>query len=573
MKHNISIKQETKKIIGLIALSYAINIFALIVLMMKMFFPFTKSVSFTLYGISWGLFVFALKDLITKGYQKKKHLVIKYAPTFAIFFGLIFTLWVMLSLFPVQNFNLAQSDKIVLAEKMNHEQIYAEQYNKKLKETESLLLHEITTLDFASLNPTKKQYLRELWRDYLNYTTALESIVDQYKYFYQINVVTDKKLNEQAFVLAYASFVSPYASTLNLIQTIEKKPLTKTFFNEASLNYEIPENSYLKIQKKLLQPQNSIQATAGYAYLQNIDTPELAVLKKNAVEDYKNIVKHMGAEPSISISSATDYFERNAFTSWFPVQKSIAEKIGDTKIPLRDIALVDNNKIEEMQKHLMPGDVLLERRNWYLSNAGLPGFWKHTALYVGNLSDLDAYFPPSKLTENLLMSEYIAKKYPALYAELKDNQKRTVEAESEGVISFTLQQSLSADYVAVLRPKISIEEKEKALLFAFAQFGKPYDFDFDFLTDNSIVCSELYYKAYPMMNYSLRMISGRYVLSSNHIVQDFDQNYERQKNLFDFVYFVDANEKIRESFFSDEAGFRNSWKRTETDVVKTLVEK
>jgi hypothetical protein len=38
--------------------------------------------------------------------------------------------------------------------------------------------------------------------------------------------------------------------------------------------------------------------------------------------------------------------------------------------------------------------------------------------------------------------------------------------------------------------------------------------------------------------------------------------------MLDFVYFIDANEKTKKSFLGDLNNFRQSWKRTETDVIK-----
>src|SRR5688500_12360497 len=111
-----------------------------------------------------------------------------------------------------------------------------------------------------------------------------------------------------------------------------------------------------------------------------------------------------------------------------------------------------------MQAQLQPGDILLERRNWYASNAFLPGFWPHAAIYIGTPQDLQ------KL--NLIAaggSGGLTSDNPAIQQRLDeylklahDGEPHTVlEAASEGVIFNSLTESMGADYVAVLRPRLS----------------------------------------------------------------------------------------------------------------------
>ena len=45
------------------------------------------------------------------------------------------------------------------------------------------------------------------------------------------------------------------------------------------------------------------------------------------------------------------------------------------------------NEIDGM---MQPGDVIISRKNWYLSNIGLPGFWPHAAFYLGEADELEA---------------------------------------------------------------------------------------------------------------------------------------------------------------------------------------
>jgi hypothetical protein len=204
-------------------------------------------------------------------------------------------------------------------------------------------------------------------------------------------------------------------------------------------------------------------------------------------------------------------------------------------------------------------------------------------IYVSNLSILDQYFRETvhdtDLTDGLSVSEYLKKDHPELYEALSDGNLRTIEAESEGIVSLTVDTSLTADYAAVLRPMLSKEEKLKALVYVFNQYGKPYDFNFDFLTDNELVCSELYYKAYPQFNHKLRSISGRLVLSSNHVAEDFADDYVvyrgthsedqdmNSNGKLELIYFLDGSIRDERAEVADIYSFLESAKRNSNEIL------
>jgi hypothetical protein len=146
-----------------------------------------------------------------------------------------------------------------------------------------------------------------------------------------------------------------------------------------------------------------------------------------------------------------------------------------------------DDRIEEMRAQLEPGDIILERRNWFLSNAFLPGFWPHAALYVGTEDDLKGLGIATKPDVVNRLEEY---RSPAHDGE----SKVVIESISEGVSFSSLSEATRADYIAVLRPRLSKEEKAKAIWKAFSHQGKPYDFEFDFDTQDKLVCTELVYR-------------------------------------------------------------------------------
>lgn len=240
---------------------------------------------------------------------------------------------------------------------------------------------------------------------------------------------------------------------------------------------------------------------------------------------------------------------------------------------------------------LQPGDILVVRQNWFLSNIALPGFWPHAAIHVGTASELAAYFDhdaavqawaASQPEKAKNFSDLLAARYPAkfkTYATENDFQGhgpiRVIESISEGVSFTASEHAFGVDYLGVMRPRVEQVDKARAIERAFKYQGRPYDFDFDFFSDSTLVCTELVYKAYLPSNeqhgltLSLVDVAGRRTLPANEIVKRFDlEADEPAKRQLDFVLFVDAKEKTDAAFVADEASFRKSWKRLKWDVVQ-----
>lgn len=139
---------------------------------------------------------------------------------------------------------------------------------------------------------------------------------------------------------------------------------------------------------------------------------------------------------------------------------------------------------------------------------------------------------------------------------------------SEGVSFTTLDHSAAADSLAVLRPRASKRDKAIAIARAFSYSGRPYDFNFDFHTDNALVCSEVVYKAYEgSVKLPLSMTMNRLNTPPNEIVREFDATYGTAAQQFDFVLFLDGHERAKRAEAAGLAAFRSSWKRPKWHIV------
>jgi hypothetical protein len=241
----------------------------------------------------------------------------------------------------------------------------------------------------------------------------------------------------------------------------------------------------------------------------------------------------------------------------YEAQKMMATFMGDTRIVRRDPFISERliqRTLKDPKIKLLPGDIILERRNWYLSNAFLPGFWPHCALYVGEPEELEA----------------IGIKYSELDAEARAAHQRPehghprviIEAMSEGVVFTSAEHSMHADYVAVLRPRnLSDDQIATVIRNAFHYHGRAYDFGFDFTDESKLVCSELlYYSFGELLEFKLESVLGKNVVTPNGIMDKF-VNERGATAPLEFIFFLDTHlDKYgkRIVYFANEEDCRES---------------
>jgi hypothetical protein len=283
---------------------------------------------------------------------------------------------------------------------------------------------------------------------------------------------------------------------------------------------------------------------------------------------------------------------------YYSMMTKISSWIGSTKLRNRNPdyyngqTLIDINKAKEMEQKVLPGDIILSRTNWFLSNAFLPGFWPHSFLYLGNIKKLESFFSVADVTEyyasrclneNLICHDFISflQKSPLTKSGWSKYIKQDkygfdnvlMEATKKGVHYSSIRHTFLNDFLGAMRPKLSKMDKSLAIVDTFSKVGYEYDFDFDFNTDDRVVCSELLVKSYLTdtqlgkkglhFNYDLEAgkyietIVGRFSMPViNFVHKIYDENVlKMRKSELEFVAFLKGDRRVKSAAFSTEKDF------------------
>jgi hypothetical protein len=430
----------------------------------------------------------------------------------------------------------------------------------------------------------QKQQIRSTWKSLLDYTLALDSFGKLYENFY---LSSDAEYRKHALTTLFAVFVAQYRFALEYIHRIENDPGLDVVLNEAVEDVAVTQGAYDKFQYRFLNIIRGTEFVALNSMYRLWGEDESSPLREAIDEDVQRIWEFgAGRGELLTVKNALDIIKNSSTTAWFPVQAGVAEWMGDTKVARVNQSLISSEQINDMHSLLVPGDVFLERREWYLSNIGLPGFWSHAAIYVGTADERRAYIADDEVIawvkskgeasgnfETLLKSHY-QESYALSQLTTEDHHKaRVIEAISEGVSFTSLEHSADADSIAVLRPQLSPLEKAIAIYKAFSFHGRPYDFNFDFLTDSSLVCTELVYKSFePGKHFKGLVLAtsevvGRKVTTANDIARMFDEEFGAPGAQFELILFLDGLEKQHKAQLTSVTEFRRSWRRPKWHIL------
>ncbi len=432
-----------------------------------------------------------------------------------------------------------------------------------------------------------------LFEQTLDDTVMLDKMARFHLDFIQISVVHDPLRHARHFALFFGAYLEKLALGLALIDRTINKPQFEELFDEGSQGFGIQPGAYAKLKWNVVHVEDAATALAMHQWMKLLSGQLKKLAQKNEklwgflesrIEDRYDNVKENLTRKSVKLfgGNSVDIAEDTAHSVWFPAQTVVATEMGDARVRRLDDPLISAAQALEAVNKSEPGDILVERRNWFLSNIALPGFWPHAVLYLGSEDELAAYFddPEVKNAYGKPFPEALAAEFPQAWDDYtkpdhEGHTVRSLEAMSEGVVFTSAEHSIgTSDYVGDMRPMLGKLDKARAIERAFGYAGRPYDFDFDFYTDESIVCSELVYKAYePRKDCSgvpmpLEKVVGRMTLGPNSIVRLFDEQLGTPNQKLAFAWFLDGHEHEGDATWGDLATFRKSHLRPKWDVVQ-----
>jgi len=213
------------------------------------------------------------------------------------------------------------------------------------------------------------------------------------------------------------------------------------------------------------------------------------------------------------ISDAIFLFADDLFDGFF---SSLSENIGNTAglVETREGYLYcDAEAAQNIRQVIQPGDILIERTPFRLTDKLIPGYWGHVAVYIGTKDELIemGIWDDLNVTYNIDTNR--------TYQDDIENDQLIVEALRDGVQLNSIEHFLNVDDLAIMHDTSEYDtlNRTQRIKRVIEQLGKEYDFEYDIEDNSKIICSELVYISSIHIDWDTERFAGISTISPDNV--------------------------------------------------------
>jgi len=331
----------------------------------------------------------------------------------------------------------------------------------------------------------------------------------------------------EAFLVAFAAALLLVDAARFLRQLVAGRPVLRRKLNEPAPSFGIPGGTYDSVQKSLVSPRHAWHLYHAWHYFEQQQASLRSLAEGGPLEPLVPLVDRLlprldvplAAFARTRLRTRVDQLARHVgrqtvMRAIYGLQKLGSSLISGVYVRPGHCPRLAEDAAASARQLLRPGDVLVTRKDYVLTNYFLPGYWPHAALYLGRLDDL--------VQLQIAAHPHIASRWHELARNAGHEPQLVLESLKDGVRIRTLGSPLACDALVVLRPRLPQPLLGQALARAMAHEGKPYDFDFNFARSDRLVCTEVVYRAYDGMGgigFTLVQRAGRPTFAGRDLVR------------------------------------------------------
>ena len=396
-------------------------------------------------------------------------------------------------------------------------------YFRDLKSRAAVIAERITPQERGYFTTVEDDDTRAVLVSYWHARNALFDLITSF----QDDRESDDASRREAFLIAYAAALLLVDAARFLRETANRRPIVRSKFNEPAPQFGVPGGVYDAVQKSLMSARHGWHLYHAIRYFDEHEAELREIGQGTAYAPLLACIDELRHRLDVSITqfaraklrTRADQVLRHVGRTvvgqaLYGIQKLAGSLVADKYLRYGHRPGLPSDIAARIRKLLAPGDVLVVRKEYALTNYFLPGYWPHAALYLGDTESL--------VEMGVREQEHVKPRWARLLEVDSTSQGHVLESMRDGVNLRTLKSPFGSDSIVVLRPSISRQDLGTALARGLGHEGKAYDFDFDFRRADRLVCTEVVYRAFDgvgSIDIPLVQRAGRPTLSGSDLIQ------------------------------------------------------